>query len=103
MTVVGLALFLIGVLALRMTGGFVLGGLLSGDDRATRVLVLMPLSIVAAVIAVQTFAVRDQLVVDARIVGMGVAAVLSWRRVPMGIVVVIAACATALVRLAGWG
>lgn len=103
MTVTGLALFLAVVLGLRLTGGFVLGGLLAGSDRATRVLQLMPLSIVAAVIAVQTVTTGRSLVLDARVVGMAVAAVLSWWKVPMGIVVVIAAAATALVRHAGWG
>ena len=103
MTVVGLLAFLGGVFALRMTGGFLLGGLMAGNERATRVLILMPLSIVAAVIAVQTFTTKASVVIDARVVGMAVAAALAWRRVPMGVVVVIAACTTALVRLTGWG
>ncbi|MCC6437730.1 MAG: AzlD domain-containing protein [Acidimicrobiales bacterium] len=103
MSPLGLALFLGGVFGLRMLGGFALGGLLAGNDRATRLLVLMPLSIVAAVIAVQTFTVKADVVIDARVVGIAVAAVLSWRKVPMGVVVVIAAATTALVRLTGWG
>lgn len=103
MNALGLVLFLGGVFALRMIGGFALGGLLAGNDRATRLLMLMPLSIVAAVVAVQTFAVKKDIVIDARIVGVGLAAVLAWRKVPMGVVVVLAATATALVRLSGWG
>ena len=51
MTPVGMALFLVGVAALRLTGGFALGGVIAGNDRVTRLLLLMPLSIVAAVIA----------------------------------------------------
>jgi Branched-chain amino acid transport protein (AzlD) len=103
MTPTGLVLFVLGVLTLRVVGGFALGGLLAGSERAQRVLLLMPLSIVAAVIAVQTFTTKHSVVIDARVLGMAVAAVLSWRRVPMGVVVVIAACTTALVRLTGWG
>ena len=103
MTPVGLLLFLAGVAALRLTGGFALGGVIAGNDRVTRLLLLMPLSIVAAVIAVQTFTTRAHIVLDARIAGMAVAAGLAWRKVPMGVVVVIAACVTALVRAAGWG
>jgi len=102
-TPVGLALFLVGVAALRLTGGFALGGVIAGNDRVTRLLLLMPLSIVAAVISVQTFTTKAHLVLDARIAGMAVAAALAWRKVPMGVVVVIAAGVTALVRAAGWG
>jgi len=86
-----------------MVGGFSLGGVLAGNERIARLLLLMPLSIVAAVVAVQTFAVKTELRLDARVVGIAVAAVLSWRKVPMGVVVVIAAASTALVRLTGWG
>jgi len=103
MNAAGLVLFLAGVFAIRMVGGFSLGGVLAGNERIARLLLLMPLSIVAAVVAVQTFAVKTELRLDARVVGIAVAAVLSWRKVPMGVVVVIAAASTALVRLTGWG
>jgi hypothetical protein len=103
MSLLGVLLFIAGVFAIRMVGGFVLGGVLGTDDRATRLLLLMPLSIVSAVVAVQTFTTKSSLAFDARAVGIAVAAVLSWRKVPMGVVVVIAAASTALVRLTGWG
>ncbi len=103
MSPLGLALFLAGVFGLRMLGGFALGGVLAGNERATRLLTLLPLSIVAAVIAVQTFTTKSDVVLDARVIGIALAAVLSWRKVPMGVVVVLAAAATALVRLTGWG
>jgi hypothetical protein len=103
MSPAGVVLFIAGVFALRMVGGFALGGVLAANDRATRALLLMPLSIVAAVVAVQTFTTKTSVVVDARAVGITLAAVLSWRRVPMGVVVVLAALTTALVRLTGWG
>lgn len=103
MSPLGLVLFVGGVFILRMVGGFALAGALLDNDRIARLLLLMPLSIVAAVVAVQTFATKTAVVFDARVVGVGIAAVLSWRRVPMGVVVVIAACATASIRLTGWG
>ena len=103
MTVAGLLLFLGGVFGLRVFGAFGLGGLIGDNERWTRLLALLPLSIVASVVAVQTFTVGRTVVVDARVVGVAVAAVASWKRLPLGVVVVAAAAATALVRQAGWG
>jgi hypothetical protein len=103
MSALGLLLFIVGVFALRMAGGFALAGSLAENDRVARLLLLMPLSIVAAVVAVQTFTTETSIELDARVVGVGLAAVLSWRRVPLGVVVVLAAAAAALVRLTGWG
>jgi hypothetical protein len=103
MSAAGLLLFLGGVFGLRLLGGFGLGGLLGTDERWTRLLTLLPLSIVSAVMAVQTFTTRQSIVLDARAVGVGVAAVASWRRLPLGVVVVLAAATTALVRQTGWG
>ncbi len=103
MSVIGVALFLIGVFALRMIGGFALGSLLRRRARATRLLLLMPLAIVAAVVAVQVFTIKKDLVFDARAIGVGVAGLLAIRRLPLGVVVVIAAAVTAAVRLSGWG
>lgn len=103
MTPAGLAAFAIGVFALRQLGAFALGGILAGKERWARLLALMPLSIVAAVIAVQTFTTRQDIVLDARAVGVGLAAVASWKGMPMAGLVVLAAVTTALVRQTGWG
>jgi hypothetical protein len=103
MSPLGALLFIGGVFILRMVGGFALAGALAEDERVARLLLLMPLAIVSAVVAVQTFTTKTSIVLDARVVGVGLAAVLAWRRVPMGVVVVLAAAATALVRVAGWG
>jgi hypothetical protein len=103
MSVAGLAVFVAGVFALRMIGGFALGRLLGENERFTRLLALLPLSIVAAVVAIQTLATKQSVVLDARVVGVSVAAVASWKRMPLGLVVVLAAASTALVRRAGWG
>lgn len=103
MTPVGLAGFVVGVFALRMVGGFCLAGVLERHERLARLLALLPLAIVAAVVATQTFTIRQDLTVDARVVGVSVAGLASWRGVPLGAVVVLAAVSTALVRQAGWG
>lgn len=103
MSAAGLALFLVGVFGLRMIGGFALGGLLAGRQRWARLLSLLPLAIVAAVLAVQTFTTRQDLAFDARAVGVAAAGLASWRRLPLGAVVVIAAAVTASVRQTGWG
>lgn len=103
MTPAGFAAFAIGVFALRMIGGFALARLIGEHERWTRLLALLPLSIVAAVIAVQTFTTRQDVVFDARAIGVAVAAIASWRRMPLALVVLLAAVTTALVRQTGWG
>jgi branched-subunit amino acid transport protein len=57
-----------------------------------------PAALLAALVATSVFTDGTALVVDARIVGLGVAAVALWRRVPFVVVVLLAAAATALVR-----
>lgn len=102
MSSAGVVLFLVGVAGLRLTGAFALGSLIGGSERWARLLGLLPLAIVAAVVAVQTFTIRKDVMVDARAVGVAVAALAAWRRLPLGVVVVLAAATTALLRLAGW-
>jgi hypothetical protein len=103
MSPAGFLAFAVGVFAMRLIGGFTLGSLIGGSERWSRLLALLPLSIVAAVIAVQTFTTRQDVVFDARAVGVGIAAVAAWRRLPLALVVLLAAVSTALVRQTGWG
>lgn len=103
MTPLALGLFLLGVFAIRQFGGFALAGLLGDSELAARLLNLLPMAIVAAVIASQIFTTGRNLVLDARIVGLVVAVILSWKKLPIGLVVIFAAAATAGVRAAGWG
>ncbi|MBA2953299.1 AzlD domain-containing protein [Nocardioides sp. MAH-18] len=65
-----------------------------------RVADLIPVALLAALIAVQVFASGHDLVVDARALGLGVAVVLLLLRAPFLVVVFGAALAAALVRLA---
>ena len=103
MSAVGLVGFVVGVFVLRMLGGFALASVLGTNERVLRLLSLLPLAIVAAVVAVQTFTKGDEVTLDARAVGVGMAAVVSAKGLPLGLVVVVAATTTALVRQAGWG
>jgi hypothetical protein len=66
-----------------------------------RVTDLVPVALLAALVAVQVFASGGSLVVDARLVGLAVAFVLLLLRAPFLVVVFGAALVAALVRLAG--
>ena len=70
------------------------------DPRARRVAALLPVGLLAALAAVQTFADGRHLTVDARVAGVAVALVAIWRRWPFLVVVGLAAATTALLRLA---
>lgn len=66
-----------------------------------RVAALLPVVLLAALAAVQTFALGSRLVVDARLAGVAAAVVAIALRAPFLVVVVVAAATAALVRLAG--
>ena len=55
-------------------------------------------ALLAALIAVQTFADERSLVIDARAAGLAVAGIAVWRRAPFVVVVVLAAATTATLR-----
>ncbi len=67
--------------------------------RLTLDLVAVPL--LAALIVTQTVATGQELVLDARLPALGVAAVLVWRRAPFLVVVLAAAATAALLRALG--
>lgn len=64
-----------------------------------RVADLIPVSLLAALVAVQVFAQDGELVIDARAVGLAAAVVLLLLRAPFLVVVFGAAVVAALVRL----
>ncbi|MFN0090172.1 MAG: AzlD domain-containing protein [Acidimicrobiales bacterium] len=96
-----LAVFAVGNLITRAIGMFILGGRVGPNARWTKLMSLVPISVVAAVFAVQTFTTRDQIVLDARVLGVGAAAFTVWRRAPMVVVVLVAAGVTAAARALG--
>lgn len=78
-------------------------GVLTGasrlGERARPFTALVPAALFAGLIAILTFDIDGSLGIDPRLIGVTVAAVLSWRKVPFVIVVVAAMAATALLRL----
>ena len=68
---------------------------------AGRVAALIPVALLAALVAVQVLAEGRSLVLDARLLGLGVAVVLLVLRAPFLVVVFAAAAAAALARLVG--
>ena len=69
--------------------------------RLHNVLGAVPLAIIAAVVALQTATSAGSLVFDARAFGLGAAAICAWRRLPLAVVVVVAAAVTGAVRAFG--
>ena len=66
--------------------------------RLARLVALLPVPLLAALIVTSTVAGDRTWVFDARLVGLGVAAVALWRKLPFIVVVVLAGAATAAVR-----
>ena len=65
-----------------------------------RIADLIPVALLAALVAVQTFSVGEGLAVDVRIFGVGAGVVALLLKAPFLVVVVVAAVTTALIRLA---
>lgn len=65
-----------------------------------RIADLIPVALLGALVAVQAFSTGQELVVDARLVGVGAGVVALAARAPFLVVVFAAAATTALVRLA---
>ena len=70
---------------------------------AGRVAGLLPVGLLAALVAVQVLADAQSLAVDARLLGLAVAVVLLLVRAPFLVVVFVAAAAAAVVRLLAAG
>ena len=77
--------------------------LLSGE-RTSRITTLLPVALLAALVVVQTLAGdAGALVVDARLVAVGVAVVLLLLRANFLVIVLAAGATAALLRALGWG
>lgn len=66
-----------------------------------RCLALIPVALISALIVKDTFAVGQELVLDARAAGVAAAAIAAWRRAPLIVVIVIGAAVTAGLRALG--
>jgi branched-subunit amino acid transport protein len=83
--------------ALKVAGFVVVGGR-TMPIVLERCLALIPASLLAALVVKDTFTTAQDLVVDARAVGLLVALVAVWRKAPFIVVVLAAMAATAVVR-----
>jgi hypothetical protein len=96
-TIAALAL---GTAVLKLAGPLVLGGRPLAPN-AMSVVELLASALLAALLVVETFGKGRSLVVDARVLGVGFAAILLTRRVPMILAVLGAASVTAIARVIG--
>jgi uncharacterized membrane protein len=81
-------------------------GYLLPDDtldspRVRHIAGLMPVALLAALVAVQTFAQGQQLVIDGRLAGLAAAIVALVLRAPFLVVILVAAATAAVLRAAG--
>ena len=86
--------------ALKLAGAVAAGRVEEGSPAGGRLDVLV-VPVIAGLIAVQTLGDGRELVLDARLPALLVAAVLIWRKTPLLVVVVAAAATAALLRAAG--
>jgi branched-subunit amino acid transport protein len=91
-SVVSLATIVIKALGPVLLGGRPL------PARLNRVVALLAPALLAALVAINTFGDGRSLTLDARVLGVGVAAVAIWRKAPVLVVIVSAAGVTAVVR-----
>ncbi|GAB6858579.1 AzlD domain-containing protein [Microbacterium xylanilyticum] len=91
----------IGCLALKGAGYLVPASVLEAP-RPARITDLLTVALLAALVAVQSLASGQHIVVDARVPAVLVAAGLLWLRQSFLVVVVAAAVVAALLRLLGW-
>jgi branched-subunit amino acid transport protein len=89
-------------IAIKAAGPVILGGR-QLPPPVLNIVALLPAALLAALVAVLTFQSDGSLVLDARIIGVGVAAVAIWLRTPILIVVLLAAAVTATARAFGIG
>ncbi len=89
------------VLVLKLLGYLVPASVMERPTPA-RVATLLTVALLSALVVTQTLEREHQIVVDARLPALGVAAILLAVRAPFIVVVVSAALVAALLRLAGW-
>jgi hypothetical protein len=82
------------------TIGPVLAGGRQPPAPLTRIIALVAPAVISALIVTGTFTHGQQLIIDARAAGVGVAAVALWFRVPAVLAMLIAAIVCALLRFA---
>ncbi|HAN72625.1 MAG TPA: branched-chain amino acid transporter AzlD [Actinobacteria bacterium] len=82
--------------------GYLLPPAMLENPTTRRVFGLMPVALLAALVAVQTFASGTSLTLDARVAGLAVAIVALLLRAPFLAVVILAGVTAAGLRALGW-
>ena len=90
----------VGCYLLKLAGHAVPPSVL-GRPRVRRIAALLPVALLAALVAVQTFGSGQALVIDARLPGVAAAAIALVLRAPFLIVVVVAGVVAAGLRYVG--
>lgn len=88
----------LGTFALKSAGPLVLGER-ALPLRMQQIVALLPAALLAALAIVSTVGAGRAIEIDARLVGLVVAGLALWRRLPFVVVIVMASAATALTRL----
>jgi hypothetical protein len=94
------ALVSLATIAIKAAGPVLLGGR-PLPERLNSLIVLLAPALLAALVAINTFANGRDLAIDARLAGVAAGGVAAWRRAPALLVVVLAAAVTATVRALG--
>jgi uncharacterized membrane protein len=102
MTFVALGVLAVGTYLMKAVGPIASAGR-QLPPRLRTLAELLPAALLAALVATQTVGEGTSLSLDARVVGVGLAAVAVLLRAPFAVVVLIGALGTALTRLLGWG
>jgi hypothetical protein len=87
----------VGCYLLKLAGMSLPESLLDRPD-VQRVAALLPVALLAALVVVGTFEADGELVIDARLAGVGAAIVALLLRAPFLVVIIVAAATTALLR-----
>ena len=90
----------IGTIAIKASGPVLLGGR-PLPDRVQGVVALLAPALLAALVATNTFGEGQRLVLDARVIGVAVAAIALALRAPILVVVILAAASAAVARMFG--
>jgi len=90
----------IGAYLLKLAG-YVIPERVLENERLRRLTALLPVALLAALVAVQTFSVGSTLQIEARIAGLAAAIVALILRAPFLVVVLVAAITAAVLRASG--
>ena len=91
-----------GTVAIKAAGPVLLGGR-PLPERLQRIVAMLAPALLAALVATAALGSGQQLVLDARVIGLGVAGLASLLRAPILLVVIVAAASAAVARLVGVG